>query len=85
MVTSNRAPMQAGTAGPESKLILRPESCAKQTVALRPRRRQAMKELSDQIDTLRQKLWAADDALAGLSATEAGEEAAGSPLSVNVT
>lgn len=46
--------------------------------AVRPRRRQAMKELSDQIDTLRQKLRAADDALAGLSATEAGEEAAGS-------
>jgi len=37
-----------------------------------------MKELSDQIDTLRQKLRAADDALAGLSATEAGQEAAGS-------
>jgi Protein of unknown function (DUF3732) len=46
--------------------------------AVRPRRRQAMKELSDQIDTLRQKLRAADDALAGLSATEAGEEATGS-------
>jgi len=46
--------------------------------AVRPRRGQAMKELSDQIDTLRQKLRAADDALAGLSATEAGQEAAGS-------
>jgi chromosome segregation ATPase len=44
--------------------------------AVRPRRRQAMKELSDQIDTLRQKLRAADEALAGLSATEAGQEAA---------
>ena len=36
-----------------------------------------MKELSDQIDTVRQKLRAADDALAGLSATEAGRRQPG--------
>jgi hypothetical protein len=46
--------------------------------AVRPRRRQAVRELSEQIDTLRQKLRAADDALAGLNATETGDAAAGS-------
>ncbi len=46
--------------------------------AVRPRRRQAVQELSEQIDTLRQQLRAADDALAGLDATETGEAAAGS-------
>jgi len=46
--------------------------------AVRPRRREAVKELSEQIDSLRQQLRAADDALAGLDATEAGDAAAGS-------
>lgn len=46
--------------------------------AVRPRRRQAVEGLSGQIDELRQRLRAADDALAGLDATEAGEAAAGS-------
>jgi hypothetical protein len=46
--------------------------------AVRPRRRRAVQELSEQIDALRQQLRAADDALAGLTATETGEPAAGS-------
>jgi len=46
--------------------------------AIRPRRRQAVQELSDQIDGLRQQLRAADEALAGLEATETGDPAAGS-------
>lgn len=46
--------------------------------AIRPRRREAVRELSEQIDTLRQQLRAADDALAGLTATESGDPAAGS-------
>jgi hypothetical protein len=47
--------------------------------AVRPRRRQAVKELSEQIDGLRQQLRAADDALAALTATETGSPAAGPP------
>jgi hypothetical protein len=46
--------------------------------AVRPRRRKALQELSDQIYGLRQQLRAADDALAGLDATETGAPAAGS-------
>jgi Protein of unknown function (DUF3732) len=46
--------------------------------AVRPRRRQAVQELSEQIDKLRQRLRAADEALAGLSATEPGQPGAGS-------
>jgi len=46
--------------------------------AIRPRRRQALQELSTQIDGLRQELRAADAALAGLDATEAGDRGSGS-------
>lgn len=46
--------------------------------AIRPRRRQALQELSTQIDGLRQQLRAADEALAGLDATEAGDGGGGS-------
>jgi hypothetical protein len=46
--------------------------------AVRPRRRQAIGELSEQIDSLRQKLRAADAALAGLDATDPTGAAAGS-------
>ena len=46
--------------------------------AVRPRRRKALQELSDQIYGLRQQLRAADEALAGLDATETGAPAAGS-------
>ncbi len=46
--------------------------------AIRPRRRQALQELSAQVDGLRQQLRAADEALAGLDATESGGSGAGS-------
>jgi DNA repair exonuclease SbcCD ATPase subunit len=46
--------------------------------AIRPRRRQALEELSAQIDGLRQQLRAADEALAGLDATEPGDAGVGS-------
>ncbi|MGO9957757.1 MAG: DUF3732 domain-containing protein [Solirubrobacteraceae bacterium] len=46
--------------------------------AIRPRRRQALQELSAQVDGLRQELRAADEALAGLDATEAGHDGGGS-------
>jgi hypothetical protein len=46
--------------------------------AIRPRRRQAAAELAVQIDSLREKLRAADAALAGLDATESKGVAAGS-------
>src|ERR1019366_6000126 len=45
--------------------------------AIRPRRRQAAAELAVQIDSLREKLRAADAALAGLDATESKGVAAG--------
>ena len=46
--------------------------------AIRPRRRQALQDLSAQIDGLRQQLRAADEALAGLAATESGDSGTGS-------
>lgn len=46
--------------------------------AIRPRRREATEELSREIDELREKLRAADEALAGLGASEDGIEANGS-------
>ena len=46
--------------------------------AVRPRRRQALQDLSQQMDGLRQQLRAADQALAGLTATEPGDPGVGS-------
>jgi hypothetical protein len=46
--------------------------------AIRPRRRQALQELTAQIDGLRQQLRAADEALAGLDASETGDAGTGS-------